>query len=208
MVAYLFEHSQQGDSQLARPEQRTAAKDYPHHGITKGEKHWFVRLKIGPRSSKELRQKTPFSRSQLTTSEYLSALYDWEDDLASFSDMDDAQDMADRIRTLGEEQQEKFDNMPEGLQQGDSGQTLEARAAACEAAAEAIEEIISEWESAKEEYDGEVEAWEAALKTIEESDDPEAVQKAYQHTEESERPDEDFDDSDFIDQMREVSVDG
>lgn len=192
---------------MARPEQRTAAKDYPNHGITKGEKHWFVRLKTGPRSSKELRQKTPFKRSQLTQSEYLSALYEWEDEIADISDMGEAQDFADRIRTLGEEQQEKFDNMPDGLQQGDSGQTVESRATACETAAEEIEEIISEWEDAKNEYDAEVEAWAAALKTIEESDDPDAVKAAYEHTEENDEPDEDFDDSEFIDRMREVSVD-
>ena len=191
---------------MARPEQRTAAKDYPHHGITKGEKYWFVRMKTGPRSSLELRQKTPFKRSQLTQSEYLSALYTWQDDLASFSDMEDAQDMADRIRTLGEEQQEKYDNMPEGLQQGDSGQTLDARSTACEEAAVEIEGIIPEYEAAKAAYEAKVAEWQAALKTIEESDDPDAVKAAYLHCEENDEPDEDFDDSEFIDQMREVSV--
>src|SRR5688572_28613764 len=39
---------------------------------------------------------------------------------------------AEELRSLGEEQQEKLDNMPEGLQQGDTGQLLENRANECE----------------------------------------------------------------------------
>ena len=138
---------------MARPEYRTARKDYPEHDIKAGDQYWFVQLKTGPRSSRTLRQKTPFRRSQLTTSEYLQQLYDWEDSKSAMTSMDDAQQYADDIRALGEEQGEKFDNMPDGLQQSDTGQTLESRRDGCEDAAQEIEEVIQEWEDAKKEHD-------------------------------------------------------
>lgn len=193
-------------NQLARVHERVAAKDYPQFGILKGDKHFYVKIKTGPRSSREMRQKEPFRRSQLTQSEYLSALYDWEDDLASFSDMNDAQEFADRIRELGEEQQEKFDNMPEGLQQGDSGQLLEERASACEQAASDIEDIIADWETEKKKFDELITARDEAQKVIDESDDPEEVQAAYNKMGNLNELDDDFDDSEFIDRVREVSV--
>ena len=136
---------------MARPKLRTARKDYGD--IKAGDQYWYVQIKTGPRSSRVLRQKEPFKRSQLTSSEYLSALYDWEDEKANISDMDDAQDFADRIRTLGEEQSEKLENMPEGLQQSSSGEMLRERADACENAADEIEGIIGEWESARDAHE-------------------------------------------------------
>lgn len=135
---------------MARPVQRTARKDYPANGIVKGDKYWFCAIKTGPRSSRTLRQLQPFRRSQLTSSDYLAQLYDWEDSLAALASMDDAQNLADTIRQLGEEQQEKLDNMPEGLQQGDTGQMIQERIDACENAASEIEDIISEWENQEE----------------------------------------------------------
>lgn len=159
---------------MARVHKRKAAKDYPQNGIAKGDEYYYVKVKTGPRSSRVMRSKTPFKRSQLTQSDYLGQLYDWEDDKAAISSMDDAQGFADTIRSLGEEQDEKFNNMPEGLQQGDSGQMLEARRDACEQAATEIEEIISEWESAKEDHESAV---------------------------------EEFDEDEWLDRVREVSVD-
>lgn len=196
---------------MARPEQRTAAKDYPQHGIAKGEKYYYVSIKTGPRSSRVMRQKEPFRRSQLTQSEYLAALFDWEDEKAAIADMDDAQEFADRIRELGEEQQGKFDNMPEGLQQGESGQLLEARANACEAAADEIESIIADWETAKDEHETAVAEYEAAKKAADEAedgDDADAFKAALDALDALDEPDEDFDDSEFIDNVRDVSVDG
>lgn len=166
---------------MARPQQRTAAKDYPNSGIVKGDTYWYVKIKTGPRSSRVLRQKNPFRRSQLTSSDYLGQLYDWEDTKSGLSDMDDAQQLADDIRALGEEQTAKYESMPEGLQQGDTGQMLEARASACETAAGDIEEIIARWESERDAFEpGEPEN---------EGDDP-----------------EEFDASDFITEVQNVEV--
>jgi len=215
---------------MARPEHRTAAKDYPDQGIAKGEKYWFVQIKTGPRSSRTMRQKSPFKRSQLTTSDYLGQLYDWEDSKAEIASMEDAQEFADTIRSLGEEQGEKFDNMPEGLQQGDSGQMLEARRDACEAAAGEIEEIISEWESAKDTWESEIEQYKTDLAAHKESqeafDDWEATNDSLDEGEENPDPEPtveaepdlpdhtnddgdepEFDETEWLDRVREVSVD-
>lgn len=140
---------------MARPQHRTARKDYPDAGIKAGEKYWYVKIKTGPRTSREMRQKTPFRRSQLTQSDYLGQLYDWEDAKGAISTPEEATDSAETIRSLGQEQQEKYDNMPDGLKEGDTGQMLEARANACEAAADEIDSIITEWEQAQDEWDNE-----------------------------------------------------
>lgn len=206
---------------MARPEHRTARKDYP--GIAKGEKYWFVQIKTGPRSSRILRQKSPFNRSQLTSSDYLSQLYSWEDSKAEISSMDDAQEFADTVGNLGEEQREKFDNMPEGLQQGDTGQMIEARAEACEAAKDAIEEIISEWEDAKGTWESEMEQYKTDLAAhkesqeayndwegIEDNEDPEPVIDAEPDLPDNTNSDGDepeFDESEWLDRVKDVSVD-
>jgi hypothetical protein len=44
------------------------------------------------------------------------------------------------LRELADAEQEKFDNMPEGLQQGDAGQKIEANAGALGEAADAAEQ--------------------------------------------------------------------
>lgn len=208
---------------MARPEHRTAAKDYPDQGIAKGDKYWFVKIKTGPRSSRTMRQKNAFRRSQLTSSDYLSQLYDWEDGKAEISSMDDAQEFADTIRSLGEEQGEKFDNMPEGLQQGDTGQTLETRRDNCETAAGEIEEIVSEWESAKDTWDTEIDQYKNDLQAhkdsqeafdewegIDDNEDPEPTVEAEpdlpDHTE-GEGDELSFDESEWLDRVRDVSVD-
>lgn len=165
---------------MARPKYRKANKDYPSNDIKKGDQYWYVKIKTGPYSSRVMRQKQPFRRSQLTTSEYLGQLYDWEDAKGRLSNMDDAQDLADTIRALGEEQAEKKSNMPDALQDADSGQLLEARASGCEAAADEIEEIISRWESERDNFEPEEPA---------EGEDP-----------------EEFDPQEFIDEVQNVEV--
>jgi hypothetical protein len=204
---------------MARPVHRTARKDYPDSGIAKGDQYWYVKIKTGPRSSRVMRSKTPFRRSQLTQSDYLSQLYDWEDGKAAISSMDETQEFADTIRTLGEEQGEKLDNTPEGLQQGDSGQMLEARRDACEAAAGEIEEIVSEWESAKDAWESEIETYKANLEDYREQErkiDAEEDRSEDEELTEPDLPDHtldngddayEFDDDEFLDRVRDVSVD-
>ncbi len=223
---------------MARPEHRKAAKDYPQQGIAKGDTYWYVKIKTGAYSSRELRQKHPFKRSQLTSSDFLSQLYDWEDSIADFAGThDELQDFADTIRQLGEEQRDKYDNMPEGLQQGDTGQMLEQRADACEAAADEIENIANNWESAYSDWENEIETykeemhafrdyekrhaeWEenepdgemvdpAVHKDWEESEPAELVEPDLPANTEGEFDDDtlEFDGSDFLSELQGVSVD-
>lgn len=186
---------------MARPVQRKANKDYPQNGIKKGDTYWYVKIKQ-QRGGIVKRSLTPFKRSQLTTSDFLGQLYDWQDELGNLSDMDSAQGLADTIRELGEEQQGKFDNMPEGLQQGDTGQMVEARAQACEAAAGEIEEIISRWESEKEEHDDKVQAFEA-WQDYERQKEEGSLDEEAEDVEEVEDPGE-FDESDFLSEVQAV----
>lgn len=51
----------------------------------------------------------------------------------------DIEGAASEIRGLGDEARDSFENMPEGLQQGDTGLLLERRAESCEEIADALE---------------------------------------------------------------------
>ena len=102
--------------------------------------------------------------SQLTQSAYFSGIRSLveqiEDTEIEMGDNDAFIELRDEItsqlRELGEEANESLQNMPEGLQQGDTGMMLEARYEACEQAADEIEYMELEgWEdytSEKEAY--------------------------------------------------------
>lgn len=77
-------------------------------------------------------------------------------------------DGAEELRNLGSEQDDKFQNMPEGLQQGDTGQLLENRASECEDKAGELESAAdtaeSEWEGrGDDEENGEQEICDSIL---------------------------------------------
>lgn len=55
----------------------------------------------------------------------------------------EANAIAEEIGTLQEEEQESFDNLPEGLQQSERGQATEAAAEALDEAKSAAEEIAN-----------------------------------------------------------------
>jgi Zn-dependent M32 family carboxypeptidase len=86
-------------------------------------------------------------QSELTSSEFYSA---WESikenvDFSAATTIDEMEscvsDAVNEISSLRDETQSKLDSMPEGLQQGDTGQLLQQRV-------EALEEVISNLESA------------------------------------------------------------
>lgn len=136
---------------MARVVQRKARKDYPDQGIKKGDLYYYVSMKTGPRSSGVMRSLTPFKPSQLTNSEFRSV---WLQQIerVDTGDLtgDDIREMAEALREIGNEAQERFDAMPEGLQQGDTGQMLEERVSACETAADALDEQASEMDDLEE----------------------------------------------------------
>lgn len=129
---------------------RKARKDYPDQGITKGDLYYFCQIKTGPRSSEIIRQLTPISRSQQTTSEYLSALYALQDEDHDFSTPEAIDSVAGSLREIGEAQAERLEEMPESLREGDTGQMMQERVQACESAAWELEGTADELDALEE----------------------------------------------------------
>lgn len=127
---------------------KAAAKDYPDAGIKKGESYYWWKFKQRYGNSPRHMSKVRPRPSQLTQSDYLSqalALQERVEDLTPDATLpDQLQSIIEDLRTLSDEQGEKFDNMPEGLQQGDTGQLLEQRRDACNDFADALEAIDME----------------------------------------------------------------
>lgn len=145
---------------------KKAMKDIPSIGVKKGEPYYWCKLKIG--TPKRLFKERP-RRSQTTLSDFYSQLWDIEDDMSDFAAddtlPDNVSDVANRLRELGEECQDKLSNMPDSLQQGPSGEMLQERASACEAAADELEGIDFE-DYSEEEHGTKDEYWEAKLEEV------------------------------------------
>jgi hypothetical protein len=122
---------------------KAARKDYQEHGIKKGEPYYHWSFRFGGKRISKIKPKP----SQLTNSPFTSELYAIQEEIADAApaDKDSLKDMVDdwagRARELGEQSQESFDNMPEGLQQGDTGQMLEERANAMSQWADDLEGV-------------------------------------------------------------------
>ena len=125
---------------------KKAGKDYPEAGIKKGDMYYtwgFFRQKAQ-------KSKTPPTRSQLTQDEGKQKVYDAFDGFSITAEMS-AEDVADAINAVASEMEEaancfseKFDNMPEGFQQGDVGQNIDANRDACESAQSELESLAEE----------------------------------------------------------------
>lgn len=126
---------------------KAARKDYPEHGIKKGESYYWWAFMVGGRGGAKRYSKTPPTRSQLTQSEFYGRLYDIEDRVNALeaSDADEMKSecdsIAEELRELGQEQTDKFDNLPENFQNGESGERLTERAEWCESQADEFEQI-------------------------------------------------------------------
>jgi hypothetical protein len=141
---------------MPRVTKRKARKDYPNAGIKKGDEYYYWKRKTGPASGVTCRSLTPPTPSQLNSG-FAGEVGELEASLDAADDVEGIRSVVEDIRSLQEETQGKFDNMPEGLQQGDTGQLLEERAGQ-------LEEWVSNIESACDAYDqkiGEIDAAEA-----------------------------------------------
>jgi hypothetical protein len=128
---------------------KKARKTIKGTGIKKGDSYYWWKFRFG---SKHV-SKTPPRRSQLTQSAFYSTMYDAEDTAADIAeqlrtgkiDFADAKDQLEQIKgdveSAGDECQGAFDNMPEGLQQGDTGQLLERRVEVCQDISSEIDNI-------------------------------------------------------------------
>ena len=127
---------------------KSARKAIPDSGIKVGDSYYWWKFRYGGKRV----SKTPPRRSQLTQSDYYGQLYDLEDEIAALVADDSlpsaVEDIASRLRDLGEEQGSKRDNMPEALHDSDTGQLLEQRQSDCESAADEFEGIdMDGWEA-------------------------------------------------------------
>lgn len=120
-------------------------KDHPNFGIKKGEEAYWWTIKTGPTSGFKTYSKTAPKQSQLTRSEFAGAMCDFQDEIAALTADDGLEssvaDIAGRIRELGEEQDSKKDAMPEGLQEGPTGQLLQERSEKCGEIADELDGI-------------------------------------------------------------------
>lgn len=157
---------------MAKVHERVARKDYPDDEIKAGDKYftWSLRSSHFGKGT-VYRSKTYPTPRQLTRNEFMLALYDIDDSLASVEG-DTAEDIdgsrtavCDQIRDLAQEQQDKLDNMPEGLQQGDTGQLLQERIDNLESWASDIESVELPDEDEFKEEDDPKEAFEDAIES-------------------------------------------
>ena len=169
---------------MPRVAKRKARKDYPNSGIKKGDEYYYWKVKTGPASGCVCRSKTPPTPSQLNTG-FAGQVGEIEASLDAAEDVEGIRSVIDEIRELGEEQQGKFDNMPEGLQQGDTGQLLEERAGQCEEWASNIESACDEYDNRIEEIGKLREEWSNYDIAAEAGDDDEIEEP------DDERPEED-----------------
>lgn len=113
--------------------------------VKKGEPYYWWKIKTGPASGIRMLSATYPRQSQLTRSDYLSAIYSVQENFEDrVIDADDdfqavIDEIRDEVQEILDETQGKFDNMPEGLQQGDTGQLLEERIGT-------LENVVSELE--------------------------------------------------------------
>lgn len=108
-----------------------ARKDYPKFGILKGEEHYTWQLWYGGYSV-VYRSKTYPRASRLETSEYMVSyleLVERAQDLVDSGEVsqDDIDSLIADIQELQSDVQSKLDNMPEPLQEGETGQLMQSR---------------------------------------------------------------------------------
>lgn len=129
---------------------KAARKDNPV--CKKGQSYYWWKFPYGRR----LYSLTYPRASQLTQSAYFGTAYDLIDEASSFQPMpgeegvieDFAADLSDQITQLADECQESLDNMPESLTYAPTGELLQERIDACQAAADEVSAIEEpqEWQ--------------------------------------------------------------
>mgnify|MGYP001601664161 CR=1 FL=1 len=111
-------------------------------GIPKGTSYYWWKFKrFGKRFS-----LTPPKRSQLTRSSFYSAIYDLEDAVISKAGANDLlqsirDDVVSSLEDVRDECQNSLDNMPDGLQQGPTGELLQERIDAMDSAISEFEDL-------------------------------------------------------------------
>lgn len=123
--------------------------------VKKGDTYYWWQFKNSPKQISATKPK----RQQLTQSSFYITVWDLEDNLEalSASSVDDLQserdNITEEIETLKDETQGSLDNMPEGLQQGDTGQMLQERVDALENWKDELDSVdLDDYEEPDNEY--------------------------------------------------------
>lgn len=143
-----------------------ARKDHPEAGIKKGESYYWWKFRTGGRGGAKHYSKTAPKQSQLTQSEFLSRVYEIQERIDALTMPDsglvdlkgEIDSIAEEIRNLGQEQEDKISNMPDSLQQGSTGELLQGRADACEEWASDLENVDLEIDRKQGESDEDFES--------------------------------------------------
>jgi len=119
-----------------------ARKAYPEHGIKKGDTYYWWKFRFG---GKVMSKSYP-KASQLTQSEFLSTVYGIVEQLEMLdgSDITESrlEDIIMDLETLRDETQDKFENMPEQLQDtSEAGNLLQERVEALENMIDALQSV-------------------------------------------------------------------
>lgn len=177
---------------------KSARKDNPV--AKKGESYYWWKPMIGGRGGAKRFSKDYPKPSQTTQSDFLASAYAFSESIDAAEDVDAIESEIEAIRDLGNEQQEKLDNMPDGLRDGDTGQLLDERAAGCEEWASNIESAISEYRDKISEIEQAREAWAEYNSKDGFDDDGEELDEP-----DSDEPDENAEDEAFTELKEEIS---
>ena len=144
-----------------------ARKANPNKGIAVGDEYYWWKFAFGPK----MVSKTPPRRQQLTQSSFLQSLYDIEDTrdgLTADDGLPDAiSELAQSLRDLASEQEDNRSNMPDQLQESDTGTLLQERADALNAAADELDGIDTDYEPDDDADEDEEQAhWDSILEQV------------------------------------------
>jgi archaellum component FlaC len=144
---------------------KAARKDYPAHGIKKGDEYWWWQGAYKPKQF----SKTPPKPSQVVGSEYLKTIYGMQEGLSESEWKEEGdvesnvEDYKMQLEELKSECEEKLENMPEHLRDSsDAGNTLQERIDSLDSAISDLESIeleVPEEDALKESYGGEIQGW-------------------------------------------------
>jgi hypothetical protein len=119
---------------------------------------WW-KFNFGPKLIRCRRTECYPEPSELTRSDFKGRIADLQADGfvgTSFEELrNSAEEVTSALNTLADECEEKFNNMPESLQGGDTGQLLSERCQTLRNCASSIEEVYIPCEDAPEGEDGE-----------------------------------------------------
>jgi hypothetical protein len=130
---------------------KKARKDVPNSDIKAGESYYWWAFMQGGRGGPKIVSRTKPKQSQLTQSEFWSAVFGVREDndgrTPDFEDLEpNIENITNELENIKDETQGKYDNLPDGLRDGSSGELLQGRIDALESAISDLESIDLSWD--------------------------------------------------------------